>query len=135
MLAAATPAQLAALAYDRLAGVPGVARVELAQALHFVKHDYRWSPAVAARAGAVPAARAHRDAPRTLTGRERTDSLASSHIDDRDVVRTGRWRYRADVPSGLSAIPTAAGRPCSVVRWTNSAVSIAATVPPRPVAT
>ena len=54
MLAAATPAQLAALAYDRLAGVPGVARVELAQALHFVKHDYRWSPAVAARAGAVP---------------------------------------------------------------------------------
>ena len=46
MLVAATPLQLASLGYDRLAAVPGVARIELAQALRFVKHDYRWSPAL-----------------------------------------------------------------------------------------
>jgi Lrp/AsnC family transcriptional regulator for asnA, asnC and gidA len=48
MMVAPTPVQLAALAYEKLAGVRGVTRIELAQALRFVKHDYRWSPAVGA---------------------------------------------------------------------------------------
>jgi len=44
MVVAHTPAELSALTHATIGRVRGVARVEAAQALRFVKHDYRWAP-------------------------------------------------------------------------------------------
>jgi Lrp/AsnC family leucine-responsive transcriptional regulator len=54
MIVAPNAARLSQIVHSRLAHTPGVTRVEVAQALRFVKHDYRWSPTVGPDVPAMP---------------------------------------------------------------------------------
>jgi Lrp/AsnC family leucine-responsive transcriptional regulator len=50
MIVTHTAAQLSSLVHTTIGRVRGVARVEAAQALRFIKHDYRWAPLQASSA-------------------------------------------------------------------------------------